>query len=86
MGLENHLMFNSCLVNMYCCVCCGKMFKVLSNLVQHNNRYRPCREPTYCNDCNRDFVSRQSLWKMCQPTNSIQEDDLLTPSIYKPTL
>ena len=46
------------------CTRCGKIFKWKSSFVRHKQRKYPCRPKMFiCTDCNKDFVSRQSLGK-----------------------
>ena len=62
-----HFILNKGRVNiMHTCNCntCGKSFKCLSKLGEHNNRQIPCRPASHhCSSCNRGFSSYQSLWK-----------------------
>ena len=49
---------------MHTCNTCGKSFKYLSKLEEHNNRQIPCRPASYyCSACNKGFSSYQSLWE-----------------------
>ena len=51
-------------MKMYLCECCGKSFKFLSKLREHNNRQTPCRPATHhCSPCGKGFSGYQSLWK-----------------------
>ena len=47
---------------MHTCNCCGKTFKIISKLKEHNNRQTPCRPATHhCPTCNKGLASLQSL-------------------------
>ena len=49
---------------MHTCNTCGKSFKCLSRLEEHNYRRIPCRPASHhCSSCDKGFSSYQSLWK-----------------------
>ena len=60
-----HFTLNKRRVNiMHTCNTCGKSFKCLSKLEEHNYRQIPCRPASHhCSSCNKGFSSYQTLWK-----------------------
>ena len=46
------------------CSNCGKIFKTILRLRQHENRKTPCRPPTHhCSKCAKGFAGYHSLWQ-----------------------
>ena len=63
-------------MKMHLCERCGKSFKILSKLREHNNRQTPCRPATHhCSTCGKGFSGYQSLWKHRQRCLGVREEN-----------
>ena len=68
---------------MHICNRCGKSFKIISRLREHNNRQTLCQAATYCcSICHKGLANYQTLWKHKKSCHMEKLDANVAPS-YK---